>query len=106
LRADLQCTGLPARAAPGAQVSSRLWPDGAAGDALLEVYEELSKARSRFPPFNSAHEGFAVIKEEVDELWDEVKKNQRVRDPNALRLEARQIAAMALRFMVDVKGDK
>ncbi len=66
---------------------------------LEDVLAELSGAMESFDPFNSAHEGYAVLLEEVDELWDEVKKSPRKRDPVALRKEAVQVAAMALRFL-------
>lgn len=36
---------------------------------------ELKKAESEFTEYNSAHEGYAIIKEEFDELWDEIKKH-------------------------------
>ena len=58
--------------------------------------------RDKFPPFHSAHEGYAVLLEEVDELWDEVKKKPRNREPQKMRAEAIQIAAMALRMVLDV----
>lgn len=63
---------------------------------------ELSAAMRKFPPFNSAHEGFSVLKEEVDELWDEVKAKQGARDLAKMRKEAIQVAAMAMRFVIDV----
>lgn len=66
-----------------------------------EIIVELGYAQSRFPPFNSAHEGFAVILEEVDELKAEVWKSPSNRDMMAMRREAIQIAAMAMRFMHD-----
>lgn len=64
------------------------------------VVAELARARARYAPMASAHEGWAVIYEEVDELWDEVK----LRNPSPLRLgrEAVQVAAMAMRFLIDV----
>jgi hypothetical protein len=71
---------------------------------LEQVLRELRHASSVFPPFNSAHEGFAVLKEEVDELWDEVKKNQKIRSIEKMRKEAIQVAAMALRFLNDIDG--
>jgi hypothetical protein len=41
-----------------------------------EVLQELARARKKFPrPQASAHEGFAILDEERDELWDEVKGN-------------------------------
>lgn len=67
-----------------------------------EIEKELSGAMNNWPPFNSAHEGFAVLKEEVDELWEHVKTNQRKRDIPAMRKEAIQVAAMAMRFALDV----
>lgn len=68
-----------------------------------EVLHEVLRAKTKFLPFNSAHEGYAVLLEEIDELWDEVKKNQRVRDNKSLmRKEAIQCAAMAVRFVMDV----
>lgn len=40
-----------------------------------EVVEELERAEAKFGPFNSSHEGYAVILEELDELWEVVKLN-------------------------------
>ncbi len=69
---------------------------------IKEIKEEVRTAKEKWPPFNSAHEGFAVLKEEVDELWDHVKTNQRDRDVFAMRQEAIQVAAMAIRFANEV----
>jgi len=68
---------------------------------LDEVGQELAAARSEHAPMNGPHEGYAVILEELDELWDEVKgrnTNRRLR----MRQEALQVAAMAVRFIEDV----
>jgi hypothetical protein len=69
-----------------------------------EIENEFYRAQSRFPAFNSAHEGYTVILEESDELWAEVKDNKRTPDEyiKAMRGEAVQVAAMALRFIHDV----
>ncbi|MFK7691512.1 hypothetical protein [Paenibacillus sp. HJGM_3] len=67
----------------------------------LEVTEELRKAMRKFPPFHSAHEGYAVLLEEVDEAWDAIKRNDLVH----ARAEMIQVAAMALRFIHDLTPD-
>ncbi len=69
---------------------------------INEVRLEIEKARTAWPPFNSAHEGFGVLSEEVDELWDEVKIKQKNRDLGKMRKEAIQVAAMAIRFADEV----
>jgi len=66
---------------------------------VAEIVDELEIATKIFGPFCSAHEGYAIMKEEYDELWDEIKRNPR--DRIAMRREATQLAAMAIRFMVD-----
>ena len=70
--------------------------------ALSDIAQEVMRARGKFAKFHSAHEGYSVILEEVDELWDEVKK-QYHEGPN-MREEAVQIAAMAVRFLTDICG--
>lgn len=71
--------------------------------------------------FNSSHEGYAVILEELDELWEVVKLNpkkiefplswygfktkedielwQNTKRNELMRKEAIQVAAMAIRFI-------
>lgn len=71
-----------------------------------EVCEEVSSAMDNWPPMNSAHEAFAIMAEEVDELWDHVKTNQKRRDLSAMRKEAIQVAAMAVRFAVEVCNEE
>lgn len=66
------------------------------------IRSEFESASARYGAFNSAHEGYSVLLEEVDELWEEVKKSPKKRDMNAMRNEAMQVAAMALRFLHDV----
>ena len=69
---------------------------------LREVTTELDRAIRKYPKFNSAHEGYAVILEELDELKAEVWKKRQERDRGAMRAEAIQIAAMAVRFALEI----
>lgn len=68
-------------------------------DSADAAVRELRSARQKFPKFSSAHEGFAILKEEVDELWEEVRSKSRT--TASMRAEAVQVAAMALRFIED-----
>ncbi len=68
--------------------------------ALDDCAYELSRAMSLHSQMLSPHEGYAIILEELDELWDEVKR--RDHDPVAMKNEAVKLAAMALRFVADV----
>lgn len=67
---------------------------------VREVFDELAAAQAKFPRFNGPHEGWAVIREELDELWDLVRENDG--DTQLARVEAVQIAAMAIRYMMEV----
>ena len=69
---------------------------------VATVLKEFQQASSNNSQFASAHEGFAILWEEVDELWDEVKKNSKTRDIQLMDGEAKQVAAMAIRFMYDI----
>lgn len=72
-------------------------------EILTDVKDELRDAQDKFPKFNSEHEGYAVIKEEVDELWILVKGKKTLWKDK--RHECIQIAAMAIRFVHDLDGN-
>lgn len=82
------------------------WPDNKLGEISRDSYEEAEKAMNNWPAFNSAHEAFAVLAEEVDELWDHVKTNQKKRDIEAMKKECIQVAAMALRFALEICNEE
>lgn len=84
------------------------------------AFTELAQAENKFGAFNSQWEGFFVLQEEIDELWDVVKlnvKNITVSDgvdttdatavleyqtnkrQELLKEEAVQVAAMGIRFI-------
>lgn len=70
--------------------------------ALEMVRDEYLKARQKHGVMNSGHEGYAVIKEELEELWDLVKRDE----ANSIDAydEAKQVAAMGIAFMLEVAG--
>lgn len=77
-------------------------------EAFEIVRREFLFASAKMKPFNSAHEGAAVIEEEWDELWEAVKMRKDGVDDDgrsrgqAMTEEAKQLAAMAIRFLVDL----
>lgn len=84
--------------------------DGEVPFTMREIVSQEAKAAiaetlyamGKYPSMASWHEGYAILKEEVDELWEEIKKRPGVSDPDKLRQEATQVAAMALRLLVDL----
>lgn len=71
---------------------------------LKELEDETSRARAKHPNIHTPHEAYAVILEELDEYWDHVKADTAL--SYKARAELIQIAAMALRAIMDLKvGD-
>ncbi len=70
-------------------------------DVLSDVHAELERATAQHAPMSGPHEGWAVIFEELDELWDEVRGHSDNRTER-MRYEAIQVAAMAVRFVIDI----
>jgi hypothetical protein len=70
------------------------------------VESELIRARKAHPKrLNSPHEAYAIIKEELEEFWDivKLKSNDPSYDKTFMRDELIQIAAMAIRTILDLK---
>lgn len=70
---------------------------------LRLIEKEFESANKKFPMFNSYHEGYAVLLEEVDELWNEIKHykmNNNQARKERIESEAIQVAAMALKILI------
>ncbi len=79
-----------------------------------DVRIEIELARALYRPMASAHEGWAVLREEVEEamvemklavdrkLWEEIKKKPSKRDVELIYRELVQVAAMAQRMAEDI----
>ncbi len=78
--------------------------EGMVAKVVDEVVAELERATDLHGPMSSPHEGYAIIQEEVDELWEEVKTNPQ--DMEKMRAEVIQVAAMAIRFILDCCTDE
>ena len=77
-----------------------------ASKTLEAIKAEYEWAIAHHKTFNSAHEGYAIIKEEFDELWEEIRKKDAVRSKAAMAEEAIHTSAMLLRFLVEICVDK
>jgi hypothetical protein len=72
---------------------------------IADVREELQTAIETHSLFTSPHHGYAIILEELDELWDEVKKKKSLRSVKNMRAEAVQVAATAIKFILSMEND-
>lgn len=65
------------------------------------VASELQVSRKKFKSINSYHEGYAVILEELDEFWAEVRQQPGKRNLSRMLRELVQIGAMVQRTAED-----
>ena len=70
-------------------------------EIVQTMLRELHQATIKFGKFRTKHEGYAVILEELDELFDVIKQNG---PQERLVEEAIQVGAMAIRFVYDLGG--
>jgi hypothetical protein len=66
---------------------------------IEDVIKELAYARAAHPDQNGLRHLHDILREEEDELWDEIRKNPRERDRWRIRQEAAQVAATAIAIM-------
>lgn len=88
---QLETADRPHKAADPAEYLSR---------PMSEAERELMEACLMHPPMNTPHEGWSVIFEELEELREHIRTDTG-RSIEARR-EAIQVAAMALRYVIDL----
>lgn len=67
-------------------------------EVLLSIKKELESANKKHgSKFNSPVEGCMILKEELDEMWDDIKSNFTTR----AILECRQVAAVAIKNLLN-----
>ncbi len=71
-------------------------------EILKEIINEIKSARNKYHSFHSNHEGYAVLLEEFEELWDCIKESKSVKANKKMKKECIQIAAMSIRFIEDL----
>ena len=79
---------------------------------IEKIEAEAMTAKQKYGAFNSTHEGYAVLKEEVDELWEVIKRNTERHygtpewKTKALIPELIQISAVALRMANELSNNE
>lgn len=71
------------------------------GDALVELRREVAHGRRKHGPMLSYHDALARLTGEVEELNHAVLHDRSHDRPRSIRLEAVQVAAMALRLILE-----
>ena len=70
---------------------------------LTRIYEEYLAALKQHKPFNSPHEAYAVILEELQETWHLIMNDEKAwAGRDAMKNEIVAVGAMAMRFMVEL----
>lgn len=64
-----------------------------------DIDREIYNAKRHGEKFASLHEAYAVILEEVEEVWEITLQKKKDRDPAKLRKELIQVAAMAIKAL-------
>ncbi len=68
-------------------------------EAFKQIETEFLRASDLYPDLHSNHEAYAVIKEELDELWDEIKRSKETTGNKQIKHELIQIGAMVVRYL-------
>ncbi len=72
---------------------------------LSILNDKVKSIKERFPlNFNSEHEMYGVLIEEVEELFHEIKINEDSRDLKKIRWEAMDVAAVCIRYIVEQRA--
>lgn len=87
---------------PTSEAMQEMHRDELLSSIIWDMRQELNQAMKNWPAYNSAHEGLAVLQEEVHELAMHVYTKQKNRDLDAMKKEALQVAAVAIRFAAEV----
>lgn len=83
-----------------ADARSKAYGDPAIRRFMADLLNEYTRARAQYGTYASHHEAYAVLLEEVQECWDEVRKHDGPEDPAALYRELVQVAQVAMAWAV------
>jgi hypothetical protein len=81
------------------QVSTTTQPPNFSIDLYKEIDDEIGRASMHGKQFVSLHEAYAVIFEELDEIWDITRLKRKHRAEKDLHDEFIQLAAMSIKAL-------
>jgi hypothetical protein len=67
----------------------------------VAIKAELQRATKLYGPYNSPHEGYAVILEQLDAAWEAIK----VDDFKTAKQEMVKVASGCVRFIMDTRTE-
>lgn len=67
--------------------------------AMQQILTHYNRIREKAGLMEGEYEGYALILHSLDDLWDAIRREE---GAVALRVKAKEVAAEAMRFMVDV----
>ena len=71
-----------------------------------DVFDEAQRSLSKYNrPYASSHEFYGVLLEEIEELWDEIKLKEELRDTEKMKKEAIQCMAVLYRFITELNNE-
>lgn len=73
-------------------------------EILKAISDEVERAKRHGEKFASLHEGYAVILEEIDEVWDITRQKRRDRSALEIQKEFIQIGAMAVKALLSIEN--
>lgn len=69
---------------------------------LAEIAAEVERSKVHGVQFRSLHEAYAVMLEELQEVWEITMQKRKDRNPVALQKELIQVAAMAVKAIASM----
>ena len=69
------------------------------------IIKEIGRIDKNGPAVNSVLEGYAILKKELDDLWDEIRKEPDGCITNVMRQHAIRLAALTIKFINEILWD-
>jgi NTP pyrophosphatase (non-canonical NTP hydrolase) len=96
-KTDTKCRVKPARVTRKEHMSYPIYVPNITAEVAEDIDDEINRANRHGSAFSSLHEAYAIILEELDEVWDITKQKKKKRNALELRQELIQVAAMAIK---------